>query len=248
VLVTGCLVVALAVGCTGAVRAPLADPGAGDGPVVAPAPAPQTAPPTVAGPEAARGPRAAPPAAPPPRQPSRSTGLPWNGRLANGAQVPSSGPHHVTWDPVLRAHPNRAWRRWGNDRAVDTLMRVAGRYARAHPDRPRLVIGDLSRPRGGDFGPRFGLPGHASHQSGLDIDLYYPRRDGRLAPPDTPVQVDRAPSQWLVDAFVAEGAVLVFTGPSLDLRGPTSVVQPLVHHDNHLHIRFAPGSLPRGGR
>jgi murein endopeptidase len=130
---------------------------------------------------------------------------------------------------------------------VDTLLRVAARYAEAHPDRPRLVVGDLSRPRGGDFGPRYGLPGHASHQSGLDVDLYYPRRDGRLEPPDTPAQVEPTTAQWLVDAFVAEGAELVFTGPSLGLRGPASIVQPLAHHDNHLHIRFAPESLPRGG-
>jgi hypothetical protein len=50
--------------------------------------------------------------------------------------------------------------------------------------------------------------------------------------------VDRAAAQELVDAFVREGAELVFVGPSLDLRGPRDVVQPLVNHDNHLHVRL----------
>ena len=34
------------------------------------------------------------------------------------------------------------------------------------------------------------------------------------------------------------GAVNVFVGPSLDLRGPRDVVTPLVHHDDHLHVRL----------
>ena len=41
-----------------------------------------------------------------------------------------------------------------------------------------MAVGDLSRPHGGDFGPRFGYIGHASHQNGLDADVYYPRADG----------------------------------------------------------------------
>ena len=46
-----------------------------------------------------------------------------------------------------------------------------------------MAVGDLSRRHGGDFGPRFGYIGHASHQNGLDVDVYYPRADGReLAP------------------------------------------------------------------
>jgi hypothetical protein len=37
---------------------------------------------------------------------------------------------------------------------------------------------------------------------------------------------------------VRAGAVNVFVGPSLDLRGPRNVVEPLVHHDDHLHVRL----------
>ena len=94
-------------------------------------------------------------------------------------------------------------------------------YAGRHPGAQPVLVGDLSRPRGGDFGPRFGGIGHASHQNGLDADVYYPRLDGRLRRARRPDQVDRAAAQELVDAFVREGAEYVFVGPSLDLRGPT---------------------------
>jgi murein endopeptidase len=144
----------------------------------------------------------------------------------------------VTWDPALRRRPNRHWRRWGHARVVAAVERVARARIQDRPGAPRLVIGDISRPRGGDFGARWGLPGHASHQSGLDVDVYYPRRDGLLEPPETPAQVDREEAQRLVDAFLAEDAALVFTGPSLGLRGPAGRVQALAHHDNHLHVRF----------
>ena len=120
-----------------------------------------------------------------------------------------------------------------------TVLVVLGEFAAAHPDAPRIGVGDLSRPHGGDFGPRYGLPGHVSHQNGLDADVYYPRLDRRERAPLRPAQIDRRLAQDLVDRFVAAGAIRVFVGPSTGLRGPPSVVQALAHHDNHLHVRFA---------
>ena len=111
-----------------------------------------------------------------------------------------------------------------------------------NPDATRVGVGDLSRPNGGDFGPRYGLPGHASHQNGLDADVYYPRRDRLERAPLNAEQIDRRLAQDLVDRFVAAGAIRVFVGPNTGLRGPPRVVQELVHHDNHLHVR-----LPRDG-
>jgi murein endopeptidase len=163
--------------------------------------------------------------------PSHTVGLPWDGRLVHGAQLPARGDGYVTWDPIRRTTPNRAWRRWGSDEIVAVLERVAAR-------RGPVLIGDLSRPRGGDFGPRFGGIGHVSHQNGLDADVYYPRRDGRLVRAETPGEVDLAKAQALVDAFVRAGAQKVFTGPSLGLRGPPGVVEVLAHHDDHLHVRL----------
>jgi hypothetical protein len=45
-------------------------------------------------------------------------------------------------------------------------------------------------------------------------------------------------SQELVDRFVRAGADVIFVGPNTGLRGPPGVVQPLVQHDNHLHVRL----------
>ena len=181
---------------------------------------------------------------PPARKPqirwrkSEAVGLPYAGRLKRGVQLPAEGDAYFTWDPIRKTTPNRGWRRWGTDPLIRITLRIARRYAREHPGAPRLTIGDLSRPHGGDFGPQYGSIGHASHQNGLDIDIYYPRRDGRERPPRVPSQVDQRLSQKLVDMFVSAGAEKVFVGPSLDLRGPPRVVAPLVHHDNHIHVRL----------
>jgi len=179
--------------------------------------------------------------APPPAvrwRDSVATGEPDDGRLVRGVLLPRGGPHFFTWDPVRKRSPSRAWRRWGTDDLVRVTLRVIRAYARAHPGAPRVGVGDLSRPRGGDFGPRFGYIGHATHQNGLDVDVYYPRLDRRERPPDSPADVDVALAQDLLDRFLHAGAVLVYVGPSLPLRGPPSRVVPLPLHDNHLHVRI----------
>ena len=181
-----------------------------------------------------------PPAPAPAAVPSVALGAPWHGRLRHGVLLPAWGPGFVTWDAVLRRAPNRAWRRWGTDRLVATLEEVAAAWAVDHPGAPPLLVADLSRPHGGPFGERFGGLGHASHQNGLDADVPYPRRDGLLRAPSRPGQVDRTRAQELVDRFVAAGAQKVFVGPRLGLRGPRRVVVPLVHHDDHLHVRLPP--------
>jgi murein endopeptidase len=175
---------------------------------------------------------------PTPQPPSRAVGLPYRGRLINGRRLPLQGDGFATWDPILKRVGNRPWRRWGTERLLRTLRVTLAEYARRHPGAPPVLVGDLSRPRGGDFGPRFGGIGHASHQNGLDADVYYPRRDGVLRRARKPSQVDRAAAQELVDLFLRADPVYVFVGPSLGLTGPPKVVEPLVNHDDHLHIRL----------
>jgi murein endopeptidase len=160
------------------------------------------------------------------------------GALAGGVRLPPAGRTFLTWDPVLRRSPNRAWRRWGTDRIVRTVLSVARDFRAAHPRAPRLLVGDLSRPRGGDFGPQFGYIGHASHQNGLDVDVYYPRGDRREVAPRDARDIDRERSQELVDRFLAAGAQVIFVGANTGLGGPPGRVQPLAHHDNHLHVRL----------
>jgi murein endopeptidase len=169
---------------------------------------------------------------------STAIGNPAAGRLAGGVRLPAAGRSFFTWDPVERRSPNRPWRRWGTARLVRIVLEVAREYRAAHPRAARMAVGDLSRPHGGDFGPRFGYIGHASHQNGLDVDVYYPRADGRERAPRYASQIDRELSQELVDRFVAEGAVAVFVGPNTHLAGPPGTVMPLANHDNHLHVRI----------
>ena len=161
------------------------------------------------------------------------------GRLVHGVRLPAEDRTFFTWDPVLRRSPNRAWRRWGTDRLVRVVLRVARDFHAAHPRAARMAVGDLSRPHGGDFGPRFGYIGHASHQNGRDVDVYYPRADGRELAPRNASEIDRALSQELVDRFLAAGALVIFVGPNTRLRGPPGRVEALVNHDNHLHVRLS---------
>jgi murein endopeptidase len=170
---------------------------------------------------------------------SLAVGVPWHGRLEHGVQLPEAGTDFITWDPILRVSPNRDWRRWGTDALVVLLDRVTREFREAHPDVPPILIADLSRPQGGPFGKRYGGLGHGSHQNGLDADVMYPRRDRAPMAARRPAEVDRAVAQDLVDRFRRAGAVRLFVGPHLHLRGPRSIVVPLVHHDDHVHVRIA---------
>lgn len=170
---------------------------------------------------------------------SQALGLTYSGSLKRGVMLPSEGRTWVSWDPVERDKPNRWWRRWGTDDLVRTTLATVRAYAGDHPRASRVLIGDMSRPHGGDFGARFGSIGHVSHQNGLDVDVYYPRRDRREWPARLPEQVDARLAQDLVDRFVAAGAEKVFVGPNLPLTGPPGIVVPLDHHDDHLHFRLA---------
>jgi murein endopeptidase len=181
----------------------------------------------------------APEAAQPDAPRSIAVGVPWHGRLEHGVQLPAAGTDFITWDPILRASPNRESRRWGTDALVVLLDTVTRQFREAHPDVPPILIADLSRPNGGPFGPRYGGLGHDSHQNGLDADVMYPRRDRAPLAAARPAQVDRALAQDLVDRFRAAGAVKLFVGPHLHLHGPRGIVVPLVHHDDHVHVRIA---------
>ena len=180
-----------------------------------------------------------PPAMSVPQVGSIAAGATNGGRLVNGLQLPATGPDWVTYDPILHRIPNRAERRWGTDRLLAYVLYVLRDYRLANAGAPPVVIGDLSRPLGGPFGSDFGGLGHASHQNGLDIDVYYPRLDRRLRPPGAVEQVDRVLAQDLVNRFVAAGAQHAFVGLRVGLGGPAGVVQAIEHHDDHVHVRIA---------
>jgi hypothetical protein len=166
---------------------------------------------------------------------AESLGLPYAGRLVDGTQLPQRGPNWVTWDPVTNRVPDEPRRLYGNQRTIRTVLSVAAAYRAANPGAPKIVVGDISREGGGPM-----LDEHVSHQNGLDVDVYYPRRDRRLSEPTEPGQIDRRLAQDLLDRFVAAGAQMVFVGFSTGLHGPPGVVIPYPNHDNHMHVRFPP--------
>jgi Penicillin-insensitive murein endopeptidase len=168
---------------------------------------------------------------------SIALGTPENGSLVRGVRLPASRRSYFTWDPVLKRRPGRDWRRWGTDNLVRTVLRVLREFRRDHPAAQRVGVGDLGLPKGGYFGPEIGGGiGHATHQNGLNVDVYYPRLDRRERPPQRVDQIDLRLAQDLVDRFVRAGAVEIFVGPNTPLSGPPGIVSPLVNHDNHLHV------------
>jgi penicillin-insensitive murein endopeptidase len=81
------------------------------------------------------------------------------GCLAGAAELEADGP---AWQ-AMRLSRNR---NWGHPAMVELIKRLA-REARAEDGWPGLLVGDLSQPRGGPM-----LTGHASHQIGLDADVW----------------------------------------------------------------------------
>jgi hypothetical protein len=162
-----------------------------------------------------------------------SVGLPYRGRLIGGTQLPVSGPDWITWNPVTDSAPNAPDRLYGNERTIRAVLSVTQAYRAAHPDAPRVVVGDISRDGGGPMTDE-----HISHQNGLDVDVYLPRVDRALRAPLSGSQIDRRLAQDLVDRFVAAGAEMIFVGYSTGLSGPAGVVVPYPGHEYHMHVRF----------
>ncbi|WP_417258365.1 penicillin-insensitive murein endopeptidase [Celeribacter sp.] len=81
------------------------------------------------------------------------------GCVGGAVQLPETGP---TWQ-AMRLSRNR---NWGHETLVD-FVKDLSRKAAAQPGWAGLYVGDMSQPRGGPM-----LSGHASHQIGLDVDVW----------------------------------------------------------------------------
>jgi hypothetical protein len=139
-------------------------------PPAATVPAPAPAPPAAVQLAASGMERGRPPEAAIHWRRSLALGKPNRGRLAGGVELPAAGTHVVTVDPVTGTSPNRAWRRNGTDRLLEVLLRVAAERA-AHPGAPRLVVGDLSRPRTGLRDPGKVVMTLANHDDHLHVRI-----------------------------------------------------------------------------
>src|SRR5947208_10069551 len=95
----------------------------------------------------------------PAAMPTKVLGSYVKGCIAGAEQMPITG---NTWQ-VMRLSRNRYW---GHPDTIALLKRLS---VKAHRDAgwPGILIGDIAQPRGGPA-----LTGHASHQIGLDADIW----------------------------------------------------------------------------
>jgi len=98
------------------------------------------------------------------------------GQLINGVLLPTEG---VGYRHDFGADP------YNSDNAgiltlINLLEDIGREWLLRHPEGPRVVYLDLSRPGGGQFmdvGGRYPMQLHAAHQNGLDVNVRYVRRD-----------------------------------------------------------------------
>lgn len=88
--------------------------------------------------------------------------------------------------------PSRS-RYYGHPDLVQYIEDLGSRVRKA--GLPLMLVGDLGRPRGGPM-----ISGHASHQSGLDVDLWYRFAKKR------PTNKDR--EKWGADSYVTKNGVV----------------------------------------
>ena len=189
----------------------------------------------------------------------RRAGLTVDGRLAGAtvtavrtfqrhAGLPVTGTVEAsTWRYLIGHFESPAFGRWmcgyevgngpahwatgsaiGAVRAAAVTVGLAGRGP--------VAIGDASFEHGGD------LPGHESHERGLDIDIRIMRRDDRQCQWGGNYRMsvyDRSATRALIKAIRASAPghikVIYFNDPVLIREG---LVRPFKGHDDHLHIRY----------
>jgi penicillin-insensitive murein DD-endopeptidase len=188
----------------------------------------------------------------------RAIGSYAKGCLAGAVALPLDGPN---WQ-VMRLSRNR---NWGHPVLIDYIKKLSADAAR--DGWPGLLVGDLAQPRGGPM-----LTGHASHQIGLDGDIWLiPMPDyqlsveerekksavsmlmtGRLAVDQSkwtdlqPRVLKRAASYPEVARIFVSAAIkqqLCQTAGSD--RAWLRKIRPWYGHDAHFHVRL---ECPPGGR
>jgi len=175
------------------------------------------------------------------------------GCLQGGVELPVDGP---TWQ-VMRLTRNR---NWGHPELVKFLERFAPLAAKA-TGWHGILVGDMAQPRGGP------LPfGHASHQIGLDVDIWFmPMPDHELSPKEredisatdlvAPDRLHVNPQTWTPAdvAFIKTAAEQpeverVFVNAAIkkelcrveakEKHGWLEKVRPWYGHADHIHVRL----------
>jgi penicillin-insensitive murein DD-endopeptidase len=174
------------------------------------------------------------------------------GCFSGGQAIAVDGPN---WQ-AMRLSRNR---RWGHPEMIQLLERFSREAAQ--DGWPGLLVGDISQPRGGPM-----LSGHASHQIGLDADIWFtPMPDRRLSAHERenmPARSLLADDSLYVDdrlwtraheallrrtaSYPEVERVLVHPGIKKKLcdtvtgdRSWLSKIRPFWGHHYHFHIRIA---------
>jgi penicillin-insensitive murein endopeptidase len=175
------------------------------------------------------------------------------GCLAGAHELPADGP---TWQ-VMRPSRNRAW-------GTPHLLAFLQRFSHKVPSVsgwPGILVGDMAQPRGGPM-----LNGHASHQIGLDADVWLrampdrhlTREDREFMPSTNLVAssgLDIDPAKWTPDHMAVLRAAAqdpeverIFVNAAIkkaicrEAHGDRSwleKIRPMYGHDYHFHIRLA---------
>jgi penicillin-insensitive murein endopeptidase len=181
--------------------------------------------------------------------PALVIGQPGAGCVRGAAALPLRGRGFTV------VHPERH-REFGHPSLVAFVRRLAAELRRKHL--PPLFVGDLGQPRGGPT-----PTGHRSHQSGIDVDLWYappamPLSPGQSPAPRAPSVVDLRTRKLLpawtpavarmLHIVAADAAVdRIFVHPQVKRalcrdqarRGPwLRVLRPWWGHQDHFHVRL----------
>jgi penicillin-insensitive murein DD-endopeptidase len=187
----------------------------------------------------------------------QSYGFYSKGCFTGGVAIATDGP---TWQ-AMRLSRNRRWGHPAMIKLIEKLSRAA-----VADGWPGLLLGDISQPRGGPM-----LSGHASHQIGLDADIWFtPMPDHRLTPEErenmSAVSMIKKGSHFVDDrlwtpaherllkraaSYPEVERILVNPGIKKKLcdtvtgdRSWLKKVRPFWGHDYHFHVRIGcqPGS------
>jgi peptidoglycan hydrolase-like protein with peptidoglycan-binding domain len=132
-------------------------------------------------------------------------------------------------------------RSYGLPETIHALQAIGTSWQRAHPQGPRIGIGDISF-RGGGF-----MDPHTQHQKGLEADIRPVRNDGSESPVTyQSSQYSRVLTQELVNLMRNNSVLGVYT---ILFNDPAvSGVKSASGHDDHLHLWFVePSALPSYG-
>jgi hypothetical protein len=130
---------------------------------------------------------------------------------------------------------NGAAANWADGAAWGQMERAVSQFVAT--GQGQVPLGDAGFEHGGD------IPGHASHDNGMDIDVWPIRTDnaqctaGRITWQSA--TYDRAATRQLINEIraAAPGHVkfIFFNDPTLINEGLTTIQD---NHDNHLHVRY----------